>query len=191
MDGCEQSKKIRTTEWTGAISKRTRGNLNPFYGKSHNKETRELMSSIKTEQIANGELDVLVNARGNKGYYESTKTNIIEKYDSELELVRMKMLDNDINVIHWTKKHGIYIPYTYNGIIKNYVPDFLITHLDGTVSLEETKGYDPKSKLKKEALRNYCNENGFICSWIPQHGTSEKTVLLMKEYRKYRISKLK
>lgn len=154
------------------------GENNPFYGKEHKKEVKELMSNIKTEQIASGELNILRNAWGNKGSYESTKTNVIELYDSELELVRMRMLDNDTDVIHWTKKHGIRIPYLYNGITKNYVPDFLITYEDGTKSLEETKGYDSKATLKKEALKKYCKDNGFTYSWIEQNE--------LKEYKEWR-----
>jgi hypothetical protein len=161
------------TQFYKTHSKNMSDENNPFYGKHHSKEAKELMSTIKTDQIASGELNVLLNAWGNKGSYESTKTNVVELYDSELELVRMKMLDNDIEVIHWTKKHGIRIPYVYKGITKNYVPDFLITNEDGTKTLEETKGYDSKAKLKKKALKKYCKDNEFTYSWIEQNDLKE------------------
>lgn len=159
-------------------SKNMSSTNNPFYGKTHSKEVREKMSYIKTEQIANGTFNPLYNAVGNKGTYYSDKTSEKEIYDSELELVRMMMLDTDTNVIHWTKKHGIRIPYEYKGIIKNYVPDFLISYSDNTIVIEETKGYDPKKKLKKEALKKYCNENGFVYNWIEQNE--------LKEYKEWR-----
>lgn len=144
------------------------GKNNPFYGKTHTKETREKMSRIKTEQIASGEFNITKNARGNKGWYTSTKTNARERYDSELELCRMKDLDSDINVVTWTKYHGIRIPYLFNDIVKNYVPDFLITYKNGIQTLEETKGYDPKTKYKKLALKKYCDEHNLIYSWLCQ-----------------------
>jgi hypothetical protein len=155
------------------------GEGNHFYGKMHSKEVKEWMSTIKTEQIASGELNVLVNAWGNKGSYKSIKTNLVEFYHSELELVRMKMLDNNDNVIYWTKKHGIRIPYIYKGITKNYVPDFLITNSDDSKTIEETKGYDSKAKLKKEALEKYCKENNFTYNWIEQNELNE-----YKEWRR-------
>ena len=151
---------------------------NPFYGKTHTKEAREKMSIIRTHQIANGEFNVLKNSNGNKGFYTSNKTNKTEFYDSELELVRMMMLDDDISVINWTKEHSIIIPYEYKGITKNYVPDFLITYTNGGVVIEETKGYDPKAKLKKEALKKYCKDNEFTYNWIEQNE--------LKEYKEWR-----
>jgi hypothetical protein len=164
----DEAKKLFQT-----YSEKMIGEGNHFYGKMHSKEVKERMSTIKTEQIASGELNVLVNAWGNKGSYKSIKTNLVEFYHSELELVRMKMLDSDNDVIHWTKKHGICIPYLYKGNIKNYVPDFLIINSDDSKTLEETKGYDSKAKLKKEALKKYCKENNFTYNWINQHELNE------------------
>lgn len=155
------------------------GDGNHFYGKRHTTETKERMSAIKTEQIANGELNPFVNAWGNKGSYKSIKTNLVEFYHSELELVRMMMLDTDDSVTYWTKQHGIRIPYYYKGVIKNYVPDFLIINSDDSKTLEETKGYDSKAKIKREALQKYCKENNFTYNWIDQNELNE-----YKEWRR-------
>lgn len=155
------------------------GEGNHFYGKRHSREVTERMSIIKTEKIASGELNPFVNAWGNKGSYKSIKTKLVEFYHSDLELVRMMMLDIDNDVVHWTKKHGIGIPYFYKGVVKNYVPDFLITNSDDSKTLEETKGYDPKAKLKKNALKKYCKENNFTYNWIDQSELNE-----YKEWRK-------
>lgn len=84
---------------------------------------------------------VLKNKRYKRGKYTSTKTGNVERYHSSYEHVRMQELDQDENVLSWTKRHGIRITYrTHDQQQKNYVPDFLIKNGDGSVVLEEVKG---------------------------------------------------
>ena len=68
----------------------------------------------------------------------------------------MIQLDKDDDVISWTKRHGISIPYEYNGIIHNYIPDFLIEYKNGKTVIEELKGYETETDLiKKKAGENF------------------------------------
>lgn len=69
--------------------------------------------------------------RGHGGTYKSKLSGVVESYDSNWELIRMKMLDDDSDVVSWTKLHKIKIAYEDNNEIKkqrNYVPDFLIKY---------------------------------------------------------------
>lgn len=97
-----------------------------------------------------------------RGWYLSTKTGAIEFYHSSYELQRMKELDDDDFVVSWTKKHGIAIPYLWNDVQRNYVPDFLIQFRDTTECLEEVKGYVrdiEQHDLKCSVAIDYCREN--------------------------------
>lgn len=95
-----------------------------------------------------------------KGYYISTKTKINEYHHSSWELERMIELDNDENVIFWTKKHGFNVKYEHDGIIKRYVPDFHIKYKNYEI-VEEVKGYVDdvvKFKLKIIAAKKFFSE---------------------------------
>ncbi len=94
-----------------------------------------------------------------RGYYTSIKTGKKEYFQSSYEKNKMIELDNDENVLDWTKKHYITIRYRkYN----NYFPDFLITFKDGKKILEEIKGYvnDEQRFIDKSvAALEYCKKN--------------------------------
>ena len=138
-------------------SARRAGPKSPMYGRRHSELARKRMSATRSRLISEGV--VSSNNRGRSGQYLSSKTNVLEKYDSCYELARMKLLDIDDNVLTWTKKHGIMIPYTLDGVSHNYIPDFLISYVS-TMTIEEVKGYEDQSKLsaKIEAATQYCQQ---------------------------------
>lgn len=110
--------------------------------------------------------------RGHGGTYKSKLSGAIESYDSHWELIRMKMLDDDSDVVSWTKVHKIKISYddNYNGIIKqrNYIPDFLIKYKEHTV-LEELKGFtfnNATVDAKTIAAEQYCHDNNIEYRFI-------------------------
>jgi len=138
------------------------GENNGFYGKRHSIESRKIMSETRSSKIASGELQIYAK---NGGYYKSQKTHNIEHYDSYLELFRMQQMDIDDNISHWTKKHKIRIEYSYNNIIYNYVPDFLVKYNAGYISIDEVKGYDQRAKVKLEALKTYAMYNSIKYNW--------------------------
>lgn len=120
--------------------------------------------------------------RGRKGYYKSTKTNELEYYHSSWEFVRMQELDEDSTVLHWTKKHKILISIgEIDGKIKKYIPDFLITYLDGKKVLEEVKGFVKDKELFKlkcektmEFLENSNDFDEYVVNYMP-HLKKSKT----------------
>jgi hypothetical protein len=143
------------------------GERNPFYGHTHSIETRSKMSSTRASGIALGEI-TNDNRYGRKSWYRSAKTGVCERCDSILEKFRMSQLDEDASVLTWTKKHGIKIPYVFDGSVRHYVPDFLITLATGEMILEEVKGYDVKAAEKQRALQEFCAEHGMSARWTSQ-----------------------
>jgi hypothetical protein len=70
-------------------------------------------------------------------------------------------LDNDASVTEWTKHHGIRIPYVFDSVNYNYVPDFLIKNEKGSI-IEEVKGrMIPRDIEKQQQAIVYCQQNGY------------------------------
>lgn len=68
-----------------------------------------------------------------------------------------------------------------DGILKYTIPDFLIMLNDNTRIIEEVKGWVNKKELiKREALKKYCTENGFLFSYKTQ-----KDLNIKGGYRKF------
>jgi len=148
---------------------KVKGENNPFYGKEHSEKSKLKMSKTKCELLSSGKLNLIQNFRGKKGWYYSNKNNEKFYYDSLLEKYRMEILDKDITILNWTKRHKIKILYKKGNIgNRYYVPDFLIKYKNGNIVLEEIKGYDTYYKQKKNALIKYCKKNKLIYRWIDQ-----------------------
>jgi hypothetical protein len=88
-----------------------------------------------------------------------------EPYDSALEREYMVELERDPSVKSWTKVHGIRIPYTFLGISRHYLPDFLVTYQDDSQEIHETKGLPLllwlSTKMKRQTAEDFCRENGY------------------------------
>lgn len=162
------------------IYARTFNKQNPMKDKHHSPETKKLMSDSKIEKIGNGTFNIKSNNRGKKHWYLSKKSNIIFHADSGLELLRMKQLDDDEDVLKWTKHHRLRIPYEYMGVAKNTTPDFFIETKSGII-IEEVKGRITEQELiKKKAVEDYCVKNGYSFSFMTQSHMNRNG-----EYRKF------
>lgn len=101
---------------------------------------------------------------GFKGeHYVGQKNGGIEAYlRSSYESTYARMLDADPNVTSW-EHEPLRIPYLFEGSIRNYVPDFLITHVDGKKTLVEVKPdslVDTASNIAKlKAATSWCELN--------------------------------
>jgi len=136
--------------------------INGMTGKKHSPETRLKQSKSKVDLIAEGKFDIKSCNRGRKSYYVSSKSNIQFHADSILELARMIELDKNNDIRSWTKYHQIRIPYIFENISYNYVPDFFIIDKDGNKIIEEVKGrIVPRDIEKQSACKDYCNNNGY------------------------------
>lgn len=109
--------------------------------------------------VDNPEYGAYVNCK--RGWYTSKKTADDEYFHSSWEEIKMIELDNDKDVLFWTKKHKYVIEYYDNGIKKRYLPDFLIKNVGEEIL--EVKGYVENVKifkLKTEAAIKYFSNLG-------------------------------
>lgn len=104
-----------------------------------------------------------------KKIYKSQKSPYrYEKMDSLAggELAYAQMLDEDADVLAWTKNHSIAIKYrNKRGGISRYLPDFLVRYKNTDVpTLIEVKGehlmHDPDWKSKEKAAHDWCKVRG-------------------------------
>lgn len=99
---------------------------------------------------------------GKQSSYISSKTNETNWAHSSYELRRMKYLDSSPSVSLWTKNHGITLDYYSDGVLRRYVPDFLVTKIDGSNVLEEVKGWIRNVEVfeaKKDRAVRFAAEN--------------------------------
>lgn len=101
---------------------------------------------------------------GFKGeHYTGLKNGPVEVYlRSSYESTYARILDSDENVASWTHE-PFRIPYFFDGSVHNYVPDFLVTFLDGSKKLVEVKPAvlteTPVNAAKSSAARVWCETN--------------------------------
>jgi hypothetical protein len=158
---------------------------NPMKGKHHSPQAKKIMSESKIDKIANGTFNIKSNNRGKKYWYFSKKNNKKFHADSGLELLRMMQLDEDKNILKWTKRHRIRVEYKYNGSIRNTIPDFFIQTKSGII-IEEVKGRVTEQELiKKKVLEKFCTKNGYLFSFMTQEYMNKNG-----EYRKF-LKKIK
>ena len=127
-------------------------------GKRFSEEHRAALSLAKVRQMQSGVFG------GRQTAYISCKSGTVEHAHSSYELRRMRFLDASPDVKSWTKRHGISIPYEFDGQVKQYIPDFLVEWSSGLKTLEEVKGWvrEPARVAAKEAVGvMFAQANGF------------------------------
>lgn len=149
----KQLKKVKDGTW-----------LNPILKPGViTKELREKWSRVQTELYLQGKQYFdYYNSRS--GWYFSTKLNKKIYHRSNYERQTYKLLDKDDNVIHY-ETEPFRIPYNFDGINRNYIPDIIVYYEDFKTKLIEVKpSYKTKEEqnIKKfEAATRYCEENDF------------------------------
>lgn len=94
-------------------------------------------------------------------------------FDSTWESSAAVNLDRDQNVVAWVKNDhlGFQIPYVYQGIVHNYLPDYLIKLKNDTTLILEVKGEESQQdKVKGDYLKDWCraiNDHGGFGNWVP------------------------
>jgi hypothetical protein len=132
---------------------------------SNNEESKKIISEkhskFMSEAISSGSIQI--NTGYVCGWFYSDKMKQEFYYMSSYELRRMKVLENSNSVIEYTNKHGIKLKYKKeNGKYSYYIPDILITFVDGNKRLEEIKGYVKDKKIfdsKNKVALVFCKEN--------------------------------
>lgn len=75
----------------------------------------------------------------NKGFYMSSKSGNSYHYDSSWELERMRQLDQDNNIVNWSRSQYALDYMDTRGKTRCYIPDFDIVYHNKNV-VEEVKG---------------------------------------------------
>ena len=107
-----------------------------------------------------------------KPYQWSNKSHInYSVFDSQWEQTADSVIDRTPEVDSFFKnnRHGLSVHYTYNGVVRRYIPDFIIKLTNGELLVLEIKGQDdPQVQAKKDALDEWIeavNEHGGFGIW--------------------------
>ena len=94
-----------------------------------------------------------------KPCYITQKSHISQcVFDNAWEATESYILEKNSNVDSWAKNDhlGFVIEYVYEGVIRKYVPDFLIKLSNGKMLILETKGKETaKDVEKRKALKEW------------------------------------
>lgn len=134
-------------------------------------QTRKLIPVFDTRKRIRSTADMMT-------WYTSKPCSITEKshishcvYDSAWEDTESYSLEKNENVVAWAKNDhlGFEIYYLFNGVVKKYIPDFLIKLKNGKNLILETKGQETeRDRKKRSALEEWVravNENGEFGEW--------------------------
>lgn len=102
--------------------------------------------------------------------------------DSSWEGTEAYLLEKNDNVESWAKNDhlGFEITYVYNGVVKNYIPDFLIKLKNDTMLVLEVKGQKSEEvTAKREALEDWIeavNNDGSFGEWYSDTSYNVKDI---------------
>lgn len=137
------------------------GSKNGMFGRKHKDSSRDAMSDKHTMLLLAGKKRPY-GGNSKKGEFESTKTTRKHFYRSSWELSLMRWLDTSKDVSTWDYE-CVRIPYVYNDNKRWYVPDFMVTFVDGRRELWEVKPKEfvgnKKNVMKELAAKTWCTEN--------------------------------
>lgn len=158
----KRGKKTGRAPWSKGLSAKTDERL---------RKASEKISIIISDKIINGEWKHNTGFKGE--HFIGKKNEGKEVYlRSSYESKYARMLDIDDNVCSW-EHEPLRIPYFFNGSIHNYVPDFLVKKLDGSVVLVEVKPNMLTETLvnlaKQSAAQSWCELNGLTLITITEH----------------------
>lgn len=115
------------------------------------------------------------------GAFHSEKLSRLVEYESELELVILRQLDNDPRVVSYVEQ-PLTIPYVIDGEPHHYTPDLAVQLDDGHALVIEAKPLERlgefRSWMKWATLTRYCAQQG-LGLWIgsPQRSLQEHSLL--------------
>jgi len=165
-----QKEKVKNDTWVNPIL--VRGALEKMkktkakYPTIFSKERIELASKIAANRLVEGKNPNLGCYKyGKLGYFFSVKNNYKLKYRSSFEKKAFELLEKDKSVLSYQVE-----PFSINYIIDNkkryYVPDILITYIDGIKRLIEIKPIDKlltkDTIIKKKYAEEYCKYNNIL-----------------------------
>jgi len=137
------------------------GENNPMFGKHHSVESREQISRVRSERIVNGDYASWFD----KGNIFSIKMKSDISYRSSWEKIAIEYLDKNEDIVGFLHE-PFSLKYLFEGLEKNYIPDFFIEYKSGIKKVIEIK---PKcfveyeiNQFKFQAAKDYCQEKGYV-----------------------------
>jgi len=134
----------------------------PGYGSVKSKEEKEKSSRTMSRLIAEGKFNPISHF-GKHGYFYSKKNEKRLWYRSSYELQAYKILEQLSKVVEY-ESEPFYIPYKFQEVEKNYVPDILITYDDDSQELIEVMRenllVDKQRVAKLKVAEEYCDKHG-------------------------------
>lgn len=130
-------------------------------GKKRNREQREKNSVNTSERLMKSGF-FSSGVRGKWGYFYSHKNKENMFFRSSFEEKAYKILEKDNNVVSF-KREPIRIPYFYDGLTRNYVPDIISIGKNGTTLIEVKANWEkqtPKNIAKMNAAIEFCKKTG-------------------------------
>ena len=124
--------------------------------RSHNAESVLPIYAQGKSERSTGDMETW---RTSRPHHKTEKSHInICTFDSAWESSAAYHLDHNPNVKAWAKNDhlGFFVRYSYGGIVRRYVPDFLVRLNNGRTLVLEVKGIETEQdKAKFEALRDW------------------------------------
>lgn len=148
-------------------------------------ETRRKVSHTRTVKIANGDITINRDKVSEtitkryldggfawaRGRYVSSKTKQTHTYRSSWELMLMKLLDADSDVLTWEAEFTV-IPYALDGKSRRYIPDFHVVRrsCEQLVEVKPTPLRGTAMNVaKRQAAQAYCTARGWCyIEWEPR-----------------------
>lgn len=130
-------------------------------GKKRTREQRE-QNSIRTSEILMKKGFFSSGVHGKWGYFYSHKNKENMFFRSSFEKKAYEILEKDNNVIHF-KREPIRIPYFFDGLTRNYIPDIISIDKNGTRLIEVKANWEkqtPKNIAKMNAAVDFCKKTG-------------------------------
>lgn len=150
-----------SSETREKLREKNSGKNNGFYGKKHTEKSKQKMCDARSKLITDGKMNWAL--FGHKsGQHQSSKLNKFVHYRSSWEEMTMHWLDSNVDVLTW-EYESVRIPYRYDDHKRWYIPDFIITYVDGHREMWEIKPKEfvgtEKVRLKTEAAQLFCQQN--------------------------------
>lgn len=109
---------------------------------------------------------------GHAGKFSSTKLGRDVLYESGLELRVFEALESSTMIAYY-QEQPVSIPYSFNGLRRNYYPDLFLATTDGRGVFIEVKPLWQMAlsinRAKADAAREFANSRGF--GWVSTDGT--------------------
>jgi len=145
-------------------------------GKVVSEKTKMQISETRAKRIAEGKIKYPTH--GKNGYFYSEKNKKKLWYRSSYELQAYEILEQLSKVVKY-EPEPFYIPYKFQGLIKNYIPDILVIYDDSSQELIEVMREnlldDERRVAKIKSAKEYCKSNNMIFSvWTEKELFCEK-----------------